>query len=30
MKMALDLGRPVNPKLRCGIYGKHGGDQNQI
>ena len=30
MKMALDLGRPVNPKLRCGIYGKHGSDQNQI
>ena len=26
MKMALELGRPVNDKLHCGICGEHGGD----
>ena len=26
MKMALDLGKPVNPSLHCGICGEHGGD----
>ena len=26
MEMALDLGKPVNPKLHCGICGEHGGD----
>ncbi len=26
MDMALTLGKPVNPKLHCGICGEHGGD----
>ncbi len=26
MKMALSLGKPVNPALHCGICGEHGGD----
>ncbi len=26
MKMALELGKPVNGKLHCGICGEHGGD----
>ena len=26
MDMALKLGKPVNPKLHCGICGEHGGD----
>ena len=26
MKMALELGKPVNPALHCGICGEHGGD----
>ena len=30
MKMALDLGRPVNPKLHCGICGEHGGDPTSV
>ena len=30
MKMALDLGRPVNPKLHCGICGEHGGDPSSV
>jgi pyruvate,orthophosphate dikinase len=30
MKMALDLGKPVNPKLHCGICGEHGGDPTSV
>ena len=30
MKMALDLGKPVNPKLHCGICGEHGGDPSSV
>ena len=30
MKMALELGRPVNPKLHCGICGEHGGDPSSV
>ena len=26
MKMAIELGKPVNPKLHVGICGEHGGD----
>ena len=26
MEMAITLGKPVNPKLHCGICGEHGGD----
>mgnify|MGYP004525989831 FL=1 len=30
MKMALDLGKPVNPHLHCGICGEHGGDPTSV
>ena len=30
MKMALDLGKPVNAKLHCGICGEHGGDPSSV
>ena len=30
MEMALELGRPVNPKLHCGICGEHGGDPTSV
>ena len=30
MKMALELGRPVNEKLHCGICGEHGGDPSSV
>jgi pyruvate,orthophosphate dikinase len=30
MKMAMDLGKPVNPKLHVGICGEHGGDPSSI
>jgi len=30
MKMALELGRPANPKLHCGICGEHGGDPSSV
>jgi pyruvate,orthophosphate dikinase len=30
MKMTIDLGKPVNPKLHCGICGEHGGDPSSI
>ena len=30
MKMALDLGKPVNAKLHCGICGEHGGDPTSV
>ena len=30
MKMAIDLGKPVNPKLHLGICGEHGGDPSSI
>ena len=30
MEMALDLGKPVNPKLHCGICGEHGGDPSSV
>ncbi len=30
MKMAIDLGKPVNPKLHCGICGEHGGDPSSV
>ncbi len=30
MKMALDLGKPVNSKLHCGICGEHGGDPTSV
>jgi len=30
MKMALDLGKPVNPALHCGICGEHGGDPSSV
>ena len=30
MKMAIDLGKPVNPKLHCGICGEHGGDSSSV
>ncbi len=30
MKMAIDLGRPVNPKLHVGICGEHGGDPSSV
>ncbi|MBQ9208908.1 MAG: pyruvate, phosphate dikinase [Oscillospiraceae bacterium] len=30
MKMALDLGKPANPKLHCGICGEHGGDPYSV
>ncbi|MBQ7671275.1 MAG: pyruvate, phosphate dikinase [Clostridia bacterium] len=30
MKMAISLGRPVNPKLHVGICGEHGGDPASV
>ena len=30
MKMAIDLGKPVDPKLHCGICGEHGGDPTSV
>ncbi|MBQ4424430.1 MAG: pyruvate, phosphate dikinase [Lachnospiraceae bacterium] len=30
MKMSLDLGKPANPALHCGICGEHGGDPGSI
>ena len=30
MKMAIELGKPVNPKLHCGICGEHGGDPTSV
>ena len=30
MEMALALGKPVNPKLHCGICGEHGGDPTSV
>jgi pyruvate,orthophosphate dikinase len=30
MKMALELGKPVNPTLHCGICGEHGGDPTSV
>ena len=30
MKMAMDLGRDANPKLKTGICGEHGGDPESI
>ena len=30
MQMAIDLGRPANPKLHVGICGEHGGDPSSV
>ena len=30
MKMAIELGKPVNPKLHCGICGEHGVDPTSV
>ncbi|CAN5700214.1 pyruvate, phosphate dikinase [soil metagenome] len=30
VKMAVELGRGVNPKLKCGICGEHGGDPTSV
>ena len=30
MKMAIELGKPVNPKLHIGICGEHGGDPSSV
>ena len=30
MEMAIDLGKPVNPKLHIGICGEHGGDPTSV
>ena len=30
MKMAIELGKPVNPALHCGICGEHGGDPTSV
>ncbi|MCQ2408698.1 MAG: pyruvate, phosphate dikinase [Oscillospiraceae bacterium] len=30
MKMAIELGKPVNSKLHCGICGEHGGDPSSV
>jgi len=30
MEMAIQLGKPVNPKLHCGICGEHGGDPSSV
>ncbi len=30
MNMAIELGRPVNPKLHVGICGEHGGDPTSV
>ena len=30
MKMAIELGKPVNPRLHCGSCGEHGGDPSSV
>ena len=30
MKMAIELGKPVSPKLHVGICGEHGGDPSSV
>ena len=30
MEMTLELGKPVNPALHCGICGEHGGDPTSV
>ena len=30
MKMAIELGKPANAKLHCGICGEHGGDPSSV
>ena len=30
MEMAIQLGKPVNPNLHCGICGEHGGDPSSV
>ncbi len=30
MQMAIELGKPVNPTLHCGICGEHGGDPASV
>ena len=30
MEMAIQKGKPVNPKLHCGICGEHGGDPSSV
>ncbi len=30
MQMSLELGKPVNPNLHCGICGEHGGDPSSL
>ena len=30
MKMAIELGKPENDKLHCGICGEHGGDPSSV
>ncbi len=30
MKMSMELGKPVNPKLHVGICGEHGGDPSSV
>ena len=30
MKMAIEMGKPVNPTLHCGICGEHGGDPTSV
>ena len=30
MKMAIELGRPVNKNLHVGICGEHGGDPSSV
>ena len=30
MKMAIELGKPVNPNLHVGICGEHGGDPSSV
>ena len=30
MKLAIDLGKPVNPNLHIGICGEHGGDPSSV
>ncbi|MGN0538021.1 MAG: pyruvate, phosphate dikinase [Acutalibacteraceae bacterium] len=30
MEMSIQLGKPVNPKLHCGICGEHGGDPSSV
>ena len=30
MKLAIELGKPVNPNLHIGICGEHGGDPSSV